>query len=402
MKSETLSDPQDLSRTRARQDSLPDFIIAGPRHELCVSGIGLELTPGPLNTLAARARAFFAELSAGNGSAPALLAGAIPFDRKAADYLFQPRARHASTPAATVQPPLATSGRIVAEPSAADYRAAVTQAIAQISAGALDKIVLSRSLRILADRPHDCAALLSNLRRDPEATAFAVSLSRTQAAPRRLLGATPELLIQRRGRDILSHPLAGSAPRRADGAADRASGAALLASDKDRREHAMAAEMVLDTLAPWCDRLEAPEGMTLSSTAQLWHLGTRIVGRLRDPDTCCATMLAALHPTPAICGTPRDVAEAALPALEGFDRGFYAGAVGWLEPSGDGCWYIALRCAEVSDREARLYAGAGIVAGSDPAEEEAETSAKFLAMLAALGLDESGAPLQTAQYLQNP
>ena len=401
MKSETLSNARDLPGAPAGQDILPDFIISGPHHELCVSGVGAELTPGPLDTLAQRAGAFFARNQSADQNGPRLLAGAIPFDRMAPDYLFQPLAQHAPPPAATARTQAATPRQIIAEPSTAAYRAAVAQAVAWISAGALDKIVLSRSLRILADRPHDCAALLSNLRRDPDATAFALSLppnpSRTNAMPRRLIGATPELLIQRRGRDILSHPLAGSAPRRADAAADRDSGRALLTSDKDRREHAMAAEMVLDTLAPWCDRLAAPDGVTLSSTAQLWHLGTRIVGRLRDPETCCATLLAALHPTPAICGTPRDAAKAALPGLEGFDRGFYSGAVGWLEPSGDGCWYIALRCAEVAGDEARLYAGAGIVAGSDPAQEEAETSTKFMAMLAAFGLDEDGAPLHIAR-----
>lgn len=395
MKSAHLSDPSILAPELPHESSTDtvtfDFVMAGPRHDLCVSGIGHELTRGSLDTLATRARAFFTDCP----EEPALLTGAVPFDRKALDYLFQPRNRHDRVPSAPfARTALATPKQIIPEPSAAAYRAAVTQAVARISAGSLDKIVLSRSLRILADRPHDCATLLRNLRRDTEATSFAVTLPPRDGAPRRLLGATPELLIERRGRNILSHPLAGSAPRRADPVEDRRNGVALLASDKDRREHAMAAEMVLDTLAPWCDQLDAPDGMALASTAQLWHLGTRIVGRLRDSDTCCATLLAALHPTPAICGTPSAAAEAALPALEGFDRGFYAGAIGWLEPSGDGCWYLALRCAELTGREARLYAGAGIVAGSDPALEEAETSAKFLAMLAALGLDEHGTPLQ--------
>jgi isochorismate synthase len=175
--------------------------------------------------------------------------------------------------------------------------------------------------------------------------------------------------------------------------ADRDAGAQLLASPKNQREHRAAAEMVLDTLTPYCRKLSAPLGIALTSTAGMWHLGTRIEGLLRDRDTPCAELLAALHPTPAVCGLPRQIAEAALPQLEGYDRGFYAGAVGWLDDSGDGAWYLALRCAEISGCEARLYAGAGIVAGSTPEAEEAETSAKFRAMLGAFGVDESGIAL---------
>ncbi|MNQ93520.1 Isochorismate synthase DhbC [compost metagenome] len=122
----------------------------------------------------------------------------------------------------------------------------------------------------------------------------------------------------------------------------------------------------------------------------MWHLGTRIEGRLRRPDEVSAAELAALlHPTPAVCGSPRDRAAELIRELEAYDRGFYAGAVGWTNAVGDGAWYVALRCAEVCGREARLYAGAGIVEGSDPAAEADETSGKFQAVLRALGVDEA-------------
>lgn len=367
-----------------------DFHLIGPRHSLSLRGRRRALMPGGLDTLETRARGFF---DAGHDG-PALLAGAIPYDRQARDCLFQPQdtlpiADHA----AAAMPP--GPARLRPDPAPDLWRRSVAEAVARITRGDFSKIVLSRSLLLLAERPWDAAALLARMRLDPLVTAFSVPLPPgTTAAPRRLVGATPELLIARRGREVLSHPLAGSARRMADAALDQAAAQSLRASDKNLREHAMAAEMVLDTLAPWCDQLAAPEGVSLSATARMWHLGTRITGRLRDPDTGSATLLAALHPTPAVCGLPRAAAEAALPGLEGYDRGFYAGAVGWLEGSGDGAWYLALRCAEIEGTSARLYAGAGIVAGSDPQAEEDETQAKFLAMLAAFGQDEATAPAQ--------
>ncbi|MFA7394522.1 MAG: isochorismate synthase [Pigmentiphaga sp.] len=366
----------------------PDFLLAGPRHCLIATGRRRELPSGALPTLAQRAATFFDRCPDG----PPRLVGAIPYDRHANDLLFQPNAVGASrsvtpAPEATSVSPM----RVHAEPSGAGYRAAVAEAVRRIQQGEFEKIVLSRSLRVQAGQPHAEADLLARLQRDALATVFSTPLpARHPGESRRLLGATPELLLQRQGLQVISHPLAGSARRSADPSRDRDAGAALMASDKDRREHALAAEMVLDSLAPYCDQLSAPEGMALVSTAQMWHLGTRIEGRLRRADTPCAQLLATLHPTPAVGGMPRAAAEAALPGLEGYDRGFYAGAVGWLEANGDGCWYLALRCAELSGAAATLYAGAGIVAGSDPASEEAETSAKFLAMLETFGIKENG------------
>lgn len=364
---------------------LPDFLIAGPGHALAWEGIRRRLAAGPLASLAARAAGFFA---AGHDG-PQRLVGAVPFDPQAADALFQP-AREGTVPAGVpgAQGPAAARVPVHHEPSPSAFRAAVARAVERIGAGEFDKIVLSRSLHLAASGAEEAGNLLARLRADALATVFSVPLP---GAARRLIGATPELLLERRGRQAFSHPLAGSARRSAEPQADRAAAAALLASDKDRREHRMAAEMVLDTLAPWCREIAADE-IRAVPTARMWHLGTRITGELRDPGTPCAALLAALHPTPAVCGLPRAPALAALPGLEGYDRGFYAGAVGWLDASGDGCWYLALRCAELSAAGARLYAGAGVVAGSDPAAEEAETSAKFLAMLAAFGIDESGNP----------
>nr|BFE82385.1 hypothetical protein GCM10020093_049860 [Planobispora longispora] len=204
---------------------------------------------------------------------------------------------------------------------------------------------------------------------------------------RTLIGASPELLVSRRGRTVISNPLAGSAARSADPAEDRRRAAALAASAKDLHEHRLVVEAVADALAPYCADLDVPNGPELTSTETMWHLSTRVTGVLRDPDTPVLALAAALHPTPAVCGTPRLRARRAIEELEPFDRGFYTGLVGWTDAAGDGEWAVTIRCAEAAGRMLRLYAGAGIVPGSDPDKELAETSAKFRTMLRALGVD---------------
>lgn len=367
-----------------------DFLCLGPQHALATKGQRKSLPSGPLATLSDRAGAFFAQ----NGEGPGLLVGAVPYGRCGSDRLAQPDAILPVPPTPTALKTV-RAGKMAVSPSPMpqDFRISVEKALNDIHLGKYQKIVLSRTLNIFSQENNDPALILAHLRQDPLATVFAVPLSSGPEKARHLIGATPELLLEKRGGQVFSHPLAGSARRSDDPSADQAAAAALFSSDKNRREHEIAAEHVMDTLAPYCRQLAAPEGVTLTKTAAMWHLGTRITGELHDADTPCAEVLAALHPTPAVCGLPVAAAEAALPELEGYDRGFYAGAVGWLERNGDGCWYLALRCAEVSGREARLFAGAGIVAGSDPEAELAETSAKFLAMLAAFGIDEQGHPL---------
>jgi isochorismate synthase len=204
---------------------------------------------------------------------------------------------------------------------------------------------------------------------------------------RTLIGASPELLVSRRGRAVLANPLAGSAPRCADPEQDRAVGAALLLSRKDRREHAFVVEAVAASLTPYCVELSVPEQPALIQTATMWHLSTQVRGQLRDSATCALRLATALHPTPAVCGTPTAPAQAAIRSLEGFERGYYAGLVGWSDAGGDGDWIVTIRCAEVERERIRLYAGAGIVDGSDAEAELNETSAKFRTVLSAMGIE---------------
>jgi isochorismate synthase len=295
-------------------------------------------------------------------------------------------------PAAAARTPDASIGWTVRpRPERAAYAAAVASALEIIESGAVNKVVLARSLELVGTAPIDPRPILAALaRRDPMAYPYAVPLPTAAGAPRTLVGASPELHVRRRGDRVVAAPLAGSMARSADPADDERAGKELLASDKERTEHAYVVESVASVLAPLCRSLDVPSEPSLMSTATMWHLATRVEGRLRPTGDALPTSLdlaLALHPTPAVCGTPTDAAMAAIADLEDFDRGYYAGAVGWDDRAGDGEWVIALRCAEIADRSLRLYAGAGIVEGSDPAAELAETSAKLRTLLQAMGID---------------
>ncbi|WNV74998.1 isochorismate synthase MenF [Geodermatophilus sp. DSM 44513] len=264
----------------------------------------------------------------------------------------------------------------------ASWCARVTTAVARIGAGELAKVVLARDLLVTADAPLDVRSLLARLAdRFPDCWTFAVD---------GLLGATPELLLRRTGRQLSSRVLAGTAPRGA-GAEDARLAADLLSSAKDRAEHALAVESLVRALEPYCTTLSAPAEPELLTLANVRHLATDVTGAQRARGTRgragLLELVGAVHPTAAVCGTPTDAAAALIGELEGMDRGRYAGPVGWVDARGDGEFGLALRCAELSATDpasARLFAGCGIVAGSDPAAELAETQAKFAAVQAAL------------------
>jgi isochorismate synthase len=262
-------------------------------------------------------------------------------------------------------------------PTAAAYREAVAEAVARIGRSELRKVVLARTIEVRAGRSLDARLLVHRLRAvDPDAYTFAAPTDDGV-----IVGASPELLLARDGGQVRSNPLAGSAPRSGDPEEDRANADALLASDKDREEHAIVVEAVAETLGPRCAELRWDPEPVLRETPNVWHLSTRFHGVLREPAPSALELVASLHPTPAIAGAPTGEALALIGELEPFDRGRYAGPVGWVDANGDGEWAIALRCAELRGDRATLYAGAGIVAGSDPAGELDETERKFRAFL---------------------
>ena len=367
------------------------FLLRG-RRPLYAPRLAERLTPGALDTLAARSHATFSKMDGAAGEK--ILVGSIPYDRSAEDAIYRPRWVEEVFPAG-----LAASNAqhwaVQGLPTAEGYAKAVAQALTRLGPD-LPKVVLSRSLNLRGETPVNLGALLARLTKDPAVAAFVTPLPPVAGTPRHMVGASPELLVSRRGRRVESNPLAGSLPRARAATAGEAAKAMLSGADKDRREHALVVEAVADALSPFCAELSVPPLPSVQSTQSMWHLGTRISGQLKE-DTPVAALVAALHPTPAICGAPRTAADALLRALEGYDRGFYAGAVGWMDERGDGDWYITLRCAETCGNSVRLFAGAGIVEGSDPNCEVIETSAKFLAMLSALGVDETGAPLKDSR-----
>jgi isochorismate synthase len=270
--------------------------------------------------------------------------------------------------------------RSIPEPEA--YAGAVLAARELIAAGELRKVVLARTIEVEAGRVLDARRLALHLRAvDPGAFVFAAPVEGGA-----IVGASPELLVSRHGATVRAAPLAGSAPRSGDPERDRANARALLDSAKDREEHAIVVEAVEAALAARCEHLERDPEPVLHATANVWHLATRFEGVLAgDPEVPDALTLAlALHPTPAVGGTPTARALGAIGDLEPFDRGAYAGPVGWVDAAGDGEWAIALRCARLRGARATLFAGAGIVADSDPWGEVDETARKFGASLDSL------------------
>jgi menaquinone-specific isochorismate synthase len=264
--------------------------------------------------------------------------------------------------------------------TAPQWEQAVAAAVSSIKAGRLRKAVLARDLYATASRPLDVRVLLHRLAdRYPDCYTFACA---------GMVGATPELLIRREDEEISALVLAGTTPRSADPAEDRALGAALLASAKNTEEHAYAATGVREALTPLCARLTADPSPFLLRLANVQHLATAVTGVLAGHRAGCAPtalgLAAALHPTAAVCGTPAEAAMELIRELEGMDRGRYAGPVGWVDANGNGEWGIAMRCAEIDGSRARLFAGCGIVAGSDPEAELAEAQAKFRPMQDAL------------------
>jgi menaquinone-specific isochorismate synthase len=259
--------------------------------------------------------------------------------------------------------------------TAPQWEQVVAAAVARIRAGELRKVVLARDLQAYASADIDVRVLLARLAaRAPGCYTFACA---------GLVGATPELLIQREGRDVRSLVLAGTMARGGSQADDEALSAALLGSAKNAEEHRYSVESVRDLLAPLCAELAVDPEPYLLQMADYQHLATSVSGVLnRDPSALA--LAASLHPTAAICGTPTEAALELIRELERMDRGRYSGPVGWVDARGNGEWGIALRCGEIDGSRARLFAGCGIVAGSQPDAELAETETKFRPMRRAL------------------
>jgi salicylate biosynthesis isochorismate synthase/menaquinone-specific isochorismate synthase len=257
-----------------------------------------------------------------------------------------------------------------------EFERSVAAATERIADGDMSKVVLAREVLVTAGAAHEPAALFGALR-EQFSSCFCFCCGTPEAA---FVGASPELLLRRSGASVSTVALAGSTRRSSDPAVDDHLGEQLLRSDKDRREHAIVAARIVRTLRPHAVWVEAAPEPEIVKVANIQHLATPVVAQLAEPRSA-VELAGMLHPTPAVGGEPGPAAAAAISDLEQMDRGRYAGPVGWMDATEDGEFCVALRVALLRDREAHLYAGAGVVAGSDPAAELAETEIKLGALL---------------------
>ncbi|MGN6662742.1 MAG: isochorismate synthase [Solirubrobacterales bacterium] len=257
-----------------------------------------------------------------------------------------------------------------------EFEAAVAGATDRIEAGEMSKVVLAREVIVGAAAAHDPAALFGALREQFPAC-FCFCCGTPEAA---FVGASPELLVRRAGAGVSTVALAGSTRRSSDPAVDDHLGEQLLRSDKDRREQRIVAERIVRALRPHAVWVQAAAEPEIVKVANIQHLATPVIAQLAEPHSAIE-MAGLLHPTPAVGGEPWPDAAAAIADLEGMDRGWYAAPVGWMDATEDGEFCVALRSALLRDREAHLFAGVGVVAGSDPAAELAETEVKLGALL---------------------
>ena len=298
----------------------------------------------------------------GTSSAPASRAGAVP-----AAVNGHP----------VVEPDRGIAVSLSEHPGRAVWTGSVRRILSSIDAGDVRKVVLARQLVVEAGVPFDRRVVLDRLRRShPSCFTYAAG---------GFVGASPELLVRRRGDEVASCPMAGSVRRGATPEEDEALTAGLRRSVKEAEEHRLLVEAVVAALAPVCADRPAAGEPDVVRFPTVSHLATRVRGVLRRPAPSALALAGLLHPTPAVGGLPRAEALATIAALEGFDRGLYAGPVGWVDAAGDGEWAVALRGAQLDGCRARLVAGAGIVAGSNPDAEWAETEVKLRPMLAAVG-----------------
>ncbi|OAB38403.1 isochorismate synthase DhbC [Paenibacillus glacialis] len=339
-----------------------------------------------------------------SGHELSVIVGAIPYDHTKPSELIVPLTAEWAGPLnlnseIKMNSPLITDYEVQAVPEASEYAKGVNKVLMRLAQGDVQKVVLSRSIHITLPTVVDTHGLLRNLaQNNTHGYTFGMSLlkegvddslnrgSSVNKDHHTLVGASPELLVKKAGTQIIANPLAGSAARSEDPIEDERRAVALLASSKDRHEHAVVVAAVAAALRPYCTTLVVPDEPSLVQTNTMWHLSTEIVGELADIRTSVLELAVALHPTPAVCGTPTDLAREVIKEIEPFERGFFTGLVGWCDSNGDGEWAVTIRCAEVAGRTLRLFAGAGIVSGSSGEAELAETSAKLQTLFLAMGL----------------
>ena len=373
----------------------PDFLFSSPHRSLVARG-----TLARIDRPAADGEAFLQtvqdalDAAKRAGQASPVVVGAIPFDLHQPSALVVPEhvefvereALMATAQRAPLHAQVKASRSIPCEQS---FKQGVRQAIVNFQHSDIRKAVLSRLCEIELEDALDTPQVLANLMaQNPSAYHFRVPMGDDTD----LIGASPELLLRQEGRRVKTFPLAGTAARKPSRDDDAVVAVRLLASAKDQHEHRLVVQDIRALLAPLCDELIVPWQPELVSTPTLWHLGTPIEGVLKpeaDGPLGALDLACRLHPTPAVCGFPRQQARKLVHLIESFERGPFTGIVGWCDAEGNGEWVVTIRCATVQARHVRLFAGVGVVEASCPDAEWAETRAKLGTMLRALGLPEA-------------
>lgn len=366
-----------------RPETAPDFLLSRPH--------GSVRTQGALATFSSPEEAARA-LNTGKAE---MVVGALPFDSNQPAALTVPR-KIVREPGSLNPHDFYLSGegsRLSARidnltPSEDVHLQRINNALEILRQGQLDKVVLARAVDIHFDPPVDPRLVAARLiDRSINRDGFIADLSPAGREGHMLVGSSKEVLVRRKGKKVTAYPLAGSAPRHHHPAIDEEIGLSLSQSEKDRQEHFYVVDHLRQALETVCSEIHIPDQPELTSTKEMWHLATPITGILASPTTTALDLALLTYPTPAVGGTPSQAAKDYILSTEE-DRGFYAGAVGWTDHTGDGEYMVAIRCAEVNatGTHARAWAGGGIVAASDARAELEETSAKLRTILASLDL----------------
>ncbi|RBW41716.1 isochorismate synthase [Psychromonas sp. B3M02] len=378
-----------------------EFIFTSPHKILTAEGVKKTLSNEGLDTseFIISVKSHLKKLKE-NGHENPIAIGSIPFDINQKTEFFIPNSstfsEHFSDGTETQEidsTKLISLSQVTGEQH---FKGAVNKALSLSKNTQLDKVVLSRAIDVQTSGTLNAQRMARVLyQQNPSAYVFSIPQSNGST----LVGASPELLVKKQGNQVSSNPLAGSRKRTAIATQNDALSDELWSCTKDRFEHKLVADAVYQHLQPFCSEINNPEAPSIIETSAMIHLSTKIDGTLTSENTSALDLAYALHPTPAICGTPANLAKATIQHLEGYERAQFCGAVGWMDSQGNGEWVVTIRCGVIQQNAIRLYAGAGIVEGSDPAAEFNETEAKLNTMLSALGFNAANETQQSAQTM---
>ena len=361
------------------------FFFASPNQTMMGKGIEVEFhQPIAFSELADKANALLQAARKSESDNPVLF-GVVPFNEKNPTKLIIPEQLFvsSSTRAFRQNLPLAANARVISSPSGNHYKQGVSDLIDLFANTDLAKVVLSRAIEVATDTDIHQPILLRNLLSiNTKGYTFAANISESQ----KLIGASPELLVAKKGCHLISNPLAGSRPRSDSDEQNQSAINSLLNTNKDLHEHGLVVEEIERVMSKYCYNLYTPMVPSVIETNTMLHLSTVLEGQVNHPEINVLRVAAELHPTPAVCGYPRETAYEAICKLEQFDRGYFTGMVGWCDSRGNGEWVVTIRCAEVQKRQMKVFAGAGIVNGSHPQSELDETGAKMNTILTAAGI----------------